>query len=121
LTIEPAATARSKEQAARMGATELLAVYEMPDGCAMVTMSLCDVDGADTFSKGVCAIASVAMAFKQSITRMVPGVDPDEIGRQLMAEATEAMGDSRQRPGSYISLKRAPVPADGLDPDPSES
>lgn len=115
------ATARLREQVARMGAAELLSVYETPDGKAIVTMSLRDVDGADTFSKGVCVLASVAMAFRQSIAKMVPGVDPDEIGRNLMAEAEEAMGGCRQGPGSYVSLKRAPISADGFDPDPSES
>lgn len=115
--------AKAREHAARMGATELLAVYELPGGGVVISMSTFNIDAAEMFIKGTCVVAAVAMAFQQAVAKMAPGIDVDTLGSDLMEAATEALSEERPRPGSYIKIHRAPEPAarSGLDPDPSES
>ena len=118
-----AAVKKAREQAARMGATELIAVHELPGGGVVVAMSVFDIDAAEMFTKGVCAVAAVAMAFQQAVVKMVPSVDPAVGSRDLMAAASETLFEERPKSGSYIKVSRSPrsTAPGGLDPDPSES
>lgn len=119
----PTAAEKAREEAKRIGATELLTVYELPGGGVAVSLAAKNVDAGDMFTKGVCAIASVAMSFQHAIAKMAPTVDVERIGRDLMGAAADVAAEERPQPGSYVKFESTPrSPSDdGLDPDPSEA